>query len=167
VVSDTLSWVHGRHSFKFGGEMRDFRNNNFNNDPGTLVFKNTLGATNSFQSAQVLTAARTLGNVASRINQGALDFFGTDSWKIRSSLTLELGLRYAWNMTPSEAQDRFSTVVPAAGGGTIITPGSEPYRQNAKNFEPRVGFAWDVFRNSKPCCAALTLTRLISRSRAL
>jgi hypothetical protein len=149
VVSDTLSWVRGRHSFKFGGELRDFRNNNFNNDPGTLVFKNTLGATNSFQSAQVLTAARTLGNVASRINQGALDFFGTDSWKISSSLTLELGLRYAWNMTPSEAQDRFSTVVPAAGGGTIITPASEPYGQNAKNFEPRVGFALDVFHNSK------------------
>jgi len=152
VASDTLSWVRGRHSFKFGGEMRDFRNNNFNNDPGTLVFQRTLDSGtnhNSFQSASVLTATRTLGNVASRINQGALDFFGTDSWKIRSSLTLELGLRYAWNMTPSEAKDRFATVVPAAAGGTIITPVSEPYRQNAKNFEPRLGFAWDVFHTGK------------------
>src|SRR5262249_32514505 len=30
VVSDTLSYLHGRHSFKFGGELRRFYNNNFN-----------------------------------------------------------------------------------------------------------------------------------------
>jgi len=149
VVSDTLSWVHGKHSFKFGGELRDFRNDNFNNDPGTLIFANTLGATNSFASAQVLTATRTLGNVASRINQNGLDFFAMDSWKVRSSLTFELGLRYAWNMSPSEAQNRFATVVPAVSGGTIIQQTSQPYQQNNKNFEPRVGFAWDIFHDGK------------------
>ncbi|HMF91721.1 MAG TPA: hypothetical protein VKL40_13835, partial [Candidatus Angelobacter sp.] len=140
-------------SFKFGGEFRDFRNNNFNNDPGALVFQNTLDPSvtnhNSFQSAAVLTGARTLGNVASRINQNGLDFFAMDSWKVRSSLTLELGLRYAWNMTPSEAKNRFATVVPAPAGGTIIQQVTEPYQQNNKNFEPRVGFAWDVRHDGK------------------
>jgi hypothetical protein len=149
VANDTLSWVRGRHSFKFGGEFRDFRNDNFNNDPGALTFQNTLGATNSFASAQVLSAARTLGNVASRINQNGLDFFAMDSWKVKSALTLELGLRYAWNMSPSEALNRFATVVPAPAGGTIIQQVSQPYQQNAKNFEPRVGFAWDLFHDGK------------------
>src|SRR5262249_37309805 len=139
----------GRHSFKFGGEFRDFRNNNFNNDPGILTFQNTLGATNSFQSAQVLTATRTLGNVASRINQNGLDFFAMDSWKVRSSLTLELGLRYAWNMPPWEALNRFARPAPAPAGGTIIQQVTEPYQQNNKNFEPRVGFAWDVRHDGK------------------
>src|SRR5215831_4168586 len=153
VGSDTLSWVRGKHSFKFGGEIRDFRNNNFNNDPGSLVFQNTLDPSltnhNSFQSAAVLQANRTLGNVASRINQNGLDFFAMDSWKVTSPLTLELGVRYAWNMSPSEALNRFATVVPAPAGGTVIQLVSQPYAQNNKNFEPRVGFAWDAFHNNK------------------
>src|SRR5262249_5090548 len=40
VLSDTLSFVHGRHSFKFGGEFRRFYNNNFNGDAGNLGFLN-------------------------------------------------------------------------------------------------------------------------------
>ena len=39
------------------------------------------------------SAARTIGNVANRINVGALDFFGMDSWKVTSKLTAEIGLR--------------------------------------------------------------------------
>ena len=151
VLADSLSWIRGKHSFKFGGEFRDFRNNNFNNDPGALVFQNTLDPSatnhNSFQSAAVLTAARTLGNVASRINQNGLDFFAMDSWKFKPSFTFELGLRYAWNMTPSEAKDRFATVNPAPAGGTTLSFVSQPYQQNNKNFEPRLGFAWDLFHN--------------------
>jgi carboxypeptidase family protein len=145
VIGDTLSWIRGRHSFKFGTELRDFRNNNFNGDPGQLIFANTLGVTNSFQSAQVSSAARTVGNVANRINAGALDFFAQDSWKVSSHLTLELGLRYAWNMTPTEAKNRYTQFVPGAGAGSMLVPSTQPYAQNNKNFQPRVGFSWDMF----------------------
>jgi hypothetical protein len=143
VLADTLSWVRGRHSFKFGTEFRDFRNNNFNNDPGQLAFTTVA----QFQSSTVNSAARTIGNVANRINQNALDFFAQDSWKVASSLTLELGLRYAWNMTPTEALDRYVTLVPVAGTGSLLMRESEPYAQNNKNFQPRLGFAWDLFHN--------------------
>jgi hypothetical protein len=142
-AADTVSYVRGRHSFKFGVEGRDFRNDNFNGDPGALTFTTATLATGS-----VTAAARTVGNVANRINVGALDFFGMDSWKITSKFTAELGLRYAWNMTPSEALDRFSALTPIAGAGSIIAPVSEPYAQNNKNFQPRVGFAWNVFQNT-------------------
>ncbi|HJX85425.1 MAG TPA: hypothetical protein VJ723_13890, partial [Candidatus Angelobacter sp.] len=145
VLGDTLSYIHGRHSFKFGTELRDFRNNNFNNDPGQLVFTNTLGATNSFQSGQVSSAARTVGNVANRLNAGALDFFAQDSWKLSSYFTAELGIRYAWNMTPTEAKNRYTQFVPVAGNGSMLVPTSLPYAQNNSNFQPRIGFAWDVF----------------------
>jgi|SwirhisoilCB2_FD_contig_101_948548_length_3288_multi_4_in_0_out_0_1 Carboxypeptidase regulatory-like domain len=141
VLADTLSWIRGRHSFKFGSEWRDFRNNNFNGDPGQLVY-NSLA---SFQNDTPDTAARTVGSVANRIDQGALDFFAQDSFKFTQNLTLELGLRYAWNMSPTEAKDRFVTFDPATVSLKRVT---EPYAQNNKNFQPRVGFAWDVFRNS-------------------
>jgi carboxypeptidase family protein len=166
VLADTVSYIHGRHSLKFGTEWRDFRNNNFNFDPGALVFNCSLNlstpttacpivsgttTTNAFALGRVSTASRTIGTVANRINQAALDFFAMDSFKVNSYLTLELGLRYAWNMTPSEALDRFTTLIPAVdpigGAGSILVPVSQPYAQNNKNFQPRVGFAWDLFHD--------------------
>src|SRR5215510_14755124 len=163
VLGDTLSWVRGRHSLKFGGEWRDFRNNNFNGDPGQLVFNCSVnavptatcpvisgGSTNAFALGRVTSALRTVGDIHNRITERALDFFAQDTFKMTSSLTVELGLRWAWNMSPTEAMDRFATLVPianAAANGSLLVPVSEPYAQNNKNFQPRVGFAWDMARN--------------------
>src|SRR5579864_7715969 len=124
-LADTVSYIRGKHSFKFGAEVRDFRNNNFNGDPGQLTF-----TTAGLVSGNVTAAARTVGNVANRINAGALDFFGMDSWKVTAKLTAEVGLRYAWNMTPSEAMDRFRALIPVPGAGSTIVPISDPYAQN-------------------------------------
>src|SRR6185312_13046172 len=87
VLADTVSWINGRHSWKFGTEWRDFRNNNFNSDPGQLVYNTPA----SFINDTPDSAARTVGNVANRLNQAALDFFAQDSFKFKPYLTLELG----------------------------------------------------------------------------
>ena len=85
------------------------------------------------------------------ISSRALDFFAMDSFKVASSLTLELGLRYEWNMTPFEKDNRWSEFLPSTG--TLVQVGTPAlpllYQQNNKNFEPRLGFAWDVFHNGK------------------
>ena len=145
VVNDNLSYIKGRHSFKFGGEFRDFRNDNFNDDPGQLVFNSFA----DFINGVVDSTARTIGNVADRINVNALDFYAMDSYKWKPYLTFELGLRYGWNMTPSEADGRFVNFVPGGAFGSMLVPTSQPYPQDAKDFQPRVGFAWDLFHNSK------------------
>jgi hypothetical protein len=143
-AADTVSYVHGHHSLKLGGEIRDFRNDNFNGDPGSLTFTSA-----TLAAGTVTGAARTVGNVANRINVGALDFFGMDSWKVTSKLTAELGLRYSWNMTPSEALNRYRALVPVVGTATsTIVPTDSPYAQNNKNFQPRVGFAWNIFQDT-------------------
>jgi hypothetical protein len=143
-AADTISYIRGKHSFKFGVEGRDFHNDNFNGDPGQLTFTSA-----GLASGNVTAAARTVGNVANRINVGALDFFGMDSWKVTSKLTAELGVRYSWNMTPSEAKDRFFVLTPVAAPGVgVVASSSEPYAQNNTNFQPRVGFAWNVFENT-------------------
>jgi hypothetical protein len=141
VIADNVSYVMGRHSLKFGTEFRDFKNSNFNGDPGQLVFNSVT----DFINGQVDSSARTIGNVANRINENALDFYAMDSFKFKPYLTVELGLRYAWNMTPSEGENRFVNFVPGGATGSMLVPTSEPYGQNNKNFQPRVGFAWDVF----------------------
>ena len=98
-----MTWLFGKHSIKLGGEYRQFLNNNFRQGTGSFNFPTVAaflaGTANSFSV--------TLGNQSSSIAQGALGFFVQDSYKWRPNLTLELGLRYEWNMTPSERYDRF------------------------------------------------------------
>jgi hypothetical protein len=143
VVGDTLNYIRGEHSFKFGFEFRDFRNDNFASDPGQLIFNTTADFINGIAD----TSARTVGvSQANRITQNALDFFAQDSYKLKPYFTLELGLRYSWNMTPTEARNRFVTLDLATAA---LVPVTDPYAQNNKNFQPRVGFAWDLFHDGK------------------
>ena len=146
VFSDTLTWVHGRHSWKFGSEVRRFYNNNFNFDTGQFNFP-TIG---DFINAQANQFQITLGSRPSRILINAFGFFGQDSFKVTPRVTLELGLRYDWNGAPTEALNRF--VVYTASTNSLVQVGSgigQPYKTSDKNVEPRVGFAWDPFGNGK------------------
>jgi hypothetical protein len=157
VLSDTLSYLRGAHSFRFGGEFRRFYNNNFTLDTGTFTFADTVvgntitdpgvekfirGDSNSF--------AITLGDRSSAIGTGALGVFALDSFKARPNLTFELGLRYDWNMTPSERYDRFVVFDPQTASLVRIGSGLDLiHHQNSKNFQPRLGFAWDPFKDGK------------------
>ena len=49
----------------------------------------------------------TLGDQSSSTKQGALGLFVQSNYKWRPNLTLELGLRYEWNLTPDERYGRF------------------------------------------------------------
>ena len=146
VVADTLNSFHGPHSLKLGAEFRQFLNNNTRlgtgsfNFPSVAAFVN--GTANSFSV--------TLGNQSSSIAQGSLGFFVQDNYKWRSNLTLELGLRYDWNMTPTERYDRFIVFDPKTASLLRVgTDLDEPYRNNTMNLQPRVGFAWDPFRDGR------------------
>jgi hypothetical protein len=146
VVADTLSWLYGRHSLKLGGEYRQFLNNNFRQGTGSFNFA-TVGA---FIAGTANSFSVTLGNQSSSIAQGALGFFAQDNYKLRPDLTLELGLRYEWNMTPSERYDRFIVFDPESA--SLVRVGNDIdaiYHENNKNFQPRVGFAWMPFGKGK------------------
>ena len=146
VVSDTLNYLHGNHSFKIGGEFRRFYNNNFNLDTGTFTFANVA----AFQAGTGNGFAITLGDRSSAIGTGALGLFIQDNFKVRPGLTLELGLRYDWNMTPTERYDRFVVFDPATASLRRVGQDiDEIYNQNNKNFQPRVGVAWDPFGSGK------------------
>ena len=146
VVSDTLNYLRGNHSFKFGGEARRFYNNNFTLDVGTFTFPNV----NSFIHGNANAFSVTLGDRSSAIIQNAFGLYVQDNFKVRPNLTLELGLRYDWNMTPTERFDRFVVFDPETR--SLIQVGSgidEVYHENNKNFQPRVGIAWDPFNDGK------------------
>ena len=142
VVANTLSWLFGQHSLKLVGEYRQFLNNNFRRTTGSFNFSSIVaflaGTANSFSI--------TRGNQSTSIAQGALGFFAQDNYKPHPRLTLEMGLRYEWNMTPSERYDRFVVFDP--NSNSLLRVGTDldkAYHENNDNFQPRVGFAWLPF----------------------
>jgi hypothetical protein len=155
VFSDSLNYLLGRHSLKFGGEFRKFYNNNFGTSIGSFGFASIndfLGvrpnAPNGPGRANAFTV--TLGDTSNSLVQGALGFFVQDSFKLRPNFTIEVGLRYDWNISPSERYDRLVIFDPATS--SLVRAGSgldDIYHQNNQNFQPRLGFAWDPFNDGK------------------
>jgi hypothetical protein len=85
----------------------------------------------------------TLGERRSHITQDAVAFFVQDQVRIRSNLTLDLGLRYEWHVTPTERDNQF--VVFDTNRASLLRVGVDVdkiYQENDTNFEPRLGVAW-------------------------
>ncbi|MGA3188660.1 MAG: TonB-dependent receptor [Bryobacteraceae bacterium] len=148
TFSDTLSWVHGNHIIKFGGEFRRQNSDNFSATPGIFTFTSITtfiaDQSNGFSVTDSNRSNRTYGN--------SIGAFVTDTWKLKPSFSVTLGVRYDWYGTPTEAENRFTVFDPTSD--SLLPVGkqggpSRAYQQSALNFEPRVGFVWDPFRNGK------------------
>lgn len=146
IVGDSFSYQREKHSIRAGGEYRQFLNNNFRQGTGSFIFPTV----SAFVAGTANSFTVTLGSQSSSIAEGALGFFVQDSYRVRPTLTVELGLRYEWNMTPTERYDRFIIFDPSTASLTRVGTGiDDVYHQNNKNVQPRVGFAWDPFGNGK------------------
>jgi hypothetical protein len=146
VVADTLSFARGRHFVRLGGEYRHFLNENFDEGTGAFNFPTV----EAFLAGTANAFGITLGERRNHIDQRAVAAFVQDRVTLRPDLTLELGLRYEWHVTPTERNNQF--VVFDAASASLRRVGSdidEIYRQNDRNFEPRVGVAWDLSRDGR------------------
>ena len=141
VLSDTVSHTHGSHSLKFGGEVRRFNGNSYLLSPGTMIFNNI----NDFINGNIAAFTSNTSTNPSRVAVLAIGAFVEDSYKITRAFTLQLGLRWEWNGTPVEAEDRFINFDPQSDA---LIRQHQPYQQD-KRWQPRLGFAWDVFHNGK------------------
>jgi hypothetical protein len=148
VLSDTLSYLRGKHAFKFGGEARRFYNNNFTLDNGTFTFAGP--GVDAFIAGNANAFNVTLGDRGSSIVQGSLGLFVMDNYKWRKNVTFEIGLRYDWNMSPTERFNRFVNFDPATDSLLRVGSGlNQSYHTNGKNFQPRIGIVWDPFKDGK------------------
>ena len=146
--SDTLAWVRGRHSLKFGGEMRRFRNNNFNGGTGGNILFPSVAA---FLAAQPSQSIETALPVTPALRVRAFGAFVQDDYKLSPQFTLNLGLRWEYNGVPTEIHNRLSVFDFANRALVRIgTAGiDEPYHKQFTNLGPRIGFAWSPFAKSK------------------
>ncbi|HET7209979.1 MAG TPA: carboxypeptidase-like regulatory domain-containing protein [Terriglobales bacterium] len=164
---DTLSWTHGAHQFRFGGEIdrTTIRRNLPVADNGLIFFAGPTGFGDDFQS--FLAGAPFFGEAGGGVGNHdyripAYAWFAQDDYRATKTLTLNLGLRDEFVGAPYDKLCHLGNVDPslASTGQPFVYPGcvsrfnlpgltgtkkSSALNNNFANvFEPRIGFAYDV-----------------------
>ena len=146
---DGLSWVHGAHTFKFGGDFRNIGESgpssfNSRRQVGTATFTNfgislLQGVANPSVALEDAVSAY-YGFVWSDLNaqffnkggtreatddkkfrQHEYDWYGQDTWKVRRNFTLTLGLRYQLDGVPYEENANFSNLLESPASPAPLT----------------------------------------------
>lgn len=172
---NNLTWIVGNHTVKYGAEInhtfadQTFAFNQFGDftfgttNTGTLLDilsytpSITTGVVNRFDSTQV-TYRKQIGNGLLSLESNEFAFFAQDSWRIKPSFTLNYGLRWEGQFNPTPDVSN-STVYNKVRGfrfpsGHMVDPAFVP--DNADQFAPRVGLAWDPFKSGKTVVRAFS-----------
>jgi hypothetical protein len=160
AFADTFSWIRNRHAWKFGVEIRREQNNN--NQPGSerpdYQFRGLLNLANDaccfFEGVGANPTTGGPPNGQRYFRTGDYAVFAQDDWKIKPTLTLNLGLRWEYFSPDTEAKSILSNYIFGSQGfinGVVCAPvvpftpcpnGNQLYEPDRNNFGPRIGFAW-------------------------
>jgi hypothetical protein len=158
-IADTLSWVRGNHTFKFGGDYDHNYDqvNNLYEGVGSYSYTSLLNyLSDYFKPAGSTGTCSSTGSGAGNfpcyssfyqgfgpngfdLATGDYGIFATDEWKIRPTLTLTLGVRYEYESLPG----------PITGLANPDIPQTAHLNADGNNIMPRLGFAWDVYGKGK------------------
>jgi len=147
--ADTITWTLGRHTLKFGGDIRHVNELSQNlryqygsysytsvaNYLSDLLAPNKCGAAHNAACYSSYTQA--FGPLGFTFNTDDLALFIEDNWRVAPRLTLTIGARYEYEFLPTP-------ILPNYGVPQTL---QMPHDEN--NIGPRVGFAWDVLGDGK------------------
>jgi hypothetical protein len=148
-ISDQFIYTRGAHSLKIGGLIRRYQLNA--DSPlipdGLFIY---FGGLSSFlQGTPAIEYASPPGTDFYRgIRQSLFGAYIQDDWKVRSNLTINIGLRYDPISTPTAVRDEYSNL--RTYTAPTVTVGA-PFIQNPSlhNFAPRFGISWDPTGSGK------------------
>jgi len=83
------------------------------------------------------------------IRQTMFGAYVQDDWRWRPNLTLNLGLRYEMATIPTEIHGKLANLRNLTDAAPHLGDPFFADNPTTKNFEPRIGFAWDPFRNGR------------------
>ena len=141
-VIDQISYLRGKHAFKFGGELRRdlVHQATYRGGRGRIIFSNL----EAFLAGTPTSAGFLAGDPTRNISQWLYAGYMQDDWRITKKVTINLGLRYEFQAVPTEANNLFGNWEPALGFEQVGKNISSIYKPDHKNFSPRLGVAWDV-----------------------
>ena len=163
AAADDVILTHGKHSIRFGidysrvqsnmsapfGESGYFLYGNFADFiANSVLIDLTSGAPNSVYTGG---GQNIPFNLRHYFRDNELFPYVQDDWKVTHTLTLNLGVRYDWINNPVSAGG-----VPLEGLTNVLTNTSfvpvshvMASNPNVKNIDPRIGLAWDPFKDHK------------------
>jgi hypothetical protein len=177
MLADIVSYNVGKHQFRFGGEVRQGRVNEFyfrhslgkfkftgaytvidpitglpvpgNAWSGTCAANDPTCALADFLAGDVSSSSIAVGNAERKVKVNGLDFFMQDAWQVTRKLNINWGLRWDYyGPLHSDAKD-LAVFIPSAGGIKIQGNGiSDIFPPDKNNFAPRFGFAYQPTEKS-------------------
>ena len=145
---DDVYFSHGKHSLKVGFAFERLQNNQLGHfNPNGQYNFNSLS---DFLTNKPFSFNAPIGQSTSPrdLRQSVIGGYITDDYHIFPNLTLNLGVRYEISTVPTETAGRLSNLPTL----TATTPNlGSPYFSNPtyKDVAPRIGFAWDPFKNGR------------------
>jgi hypothetical protein len=161
--SDDAFWTRGTHAVKLGFAFERMQYN-------VLEQLSPNGRMNTYSGLPQL-----LSNTPKQLNalapghsnpiairESLFAGYVQDDWRFRPNITFNIGLRYEMTTLPNDANNRIeeiTTLTNCATPGIAPSPSSPcgpvhvgsfiAGNPTTKNFEPRIGFSWDPFKNGK------------------
>jgi hypothetical protein len=146
---DHVSYLRGKHAFKFGFEYLGDRstNNVTANAKGPIRFADLP----TFFEGVPNRANFLTGNLLRHMSSSNVAAFAQDDWRVTPRLTVNLGLRYEYDGVMNERDGLFGNFDPTTATGLVqLGKGvNSIYNPDKNNFAPRLGVAWDVRGNGK------------------
>jgi hypothetical protein len=164
-LTESLSWIHGAHSFKVGIQYLhlQYLNRSWFQSQGGFTFTGIF--TGNSAADFLLGTAQTLSISTPQLEQGGIQNnvfpYFQDDWRINRRLTLNLGLRYElvfpwyqpnnyWGSFIAGEQSQVYKNAPTS----LVFPGDPGVprglvQTDGNNFAPRAGFAYDVAGDGK------------------
>ena len=165
IVGDDVVWTHGNHLIQFGVDIRWIQSNQYDLSGATGgKYSFSAGTTNNGSSGGAPLASFVLGTINSFSNSPVLTNgyyrwryyagYFQDDWRIRSNLTLNLGLRYNVETPRTEKYDNqaFARLTPGSLNGIPTSAalcfsnacgaGRNIWPTKFNNVEPRVGISY-------------------------
>ena len=184
TFSSALTLQYGTHTLKTGGLVAlEHINSNlfpettqgsfgFQSGGGFTAFQNFLRGNRGGECGERCSYFETDIDVLNRFRSGRYELYGQDTWRLHPSLTVDLGLRYAYYPPLKDEQDMLFTFSPDAydaaqappffdeagdfvvvGAGNLFNGirvagkdsphGRAIYAADKNNVQPRIGAAWD------------------------
>jgi hypothetical protein len=151
-LADSVSYLHGKHAFKFGGEilMNTSTSNVTANTKGPVQFKSLTDFFTGTPQNNMNTAFLT-GNLLRHFTYNGYAAFLQDDWRVKQNLMVNIGIRYEITAVMKERDNLVGNFDPSSATG-LAQVGfglTSPFNGDHNNFSPRLGLAWDVKGNGK------------------
>src|ERR1700682_2649520 len=161
VSSDILTWnsfqfyddaflTRGTHTLKFGFAVEHMQNSEFSGGVppnGSFEFPSLKDFLQNNPHSLKIDDPTTTRPI--NVRQTLFGAYVQDDWRWRSNLTLNFGVRYEPVTLPTDAHNTFAVLTNLTNVTETPVKTLWASNQTLHNFEPRIGFAWDPFRDGK------------------